>query len=175
MAMQDQDLTKIAEKIVKSSRYLQAMSHKNYIVKIPQISVNQTRIFRVKVLYDKRTFRDIEMAYEDTLEDLHLIIQKAFAFNHDHLYAFFLDKKRWSRVAEVDARESSTDPGVRKAHKVTISSLALQPKQKFLYLFDFGDEWLFEIEFRGTGVREKNKKYPRIIKINGESPSQYGD
>jgi hypothetical protein len=37
----------------------------------------------------------------------------------------------------------------------------------------FGDEWLFEVEFRGTGVMEKNEKYPRIIQVKGESPKQY--
>ncbi len=175
MAISDQNLAKIAEKILKGSKFLQASSYKDYIAKTPQFSENQTLVFRVKVFYDKRIYRDIELTPEDTLEDVHLIIQKAFDFGYDHLYAFFLDNKRWSRHAEVGAQESSPEQGTRKAHKVNLSHLILLPKQKFLYLFDFGDEWLFEVEFRGTCSREKGIKYPRIIKIQGNPPKQYGD
>src|SRR6267154_900821 len=93
MAMHDKDLAKIAEKIMRGSRYLQASTYQDFIAKAPQISGNHTMIFRVKVFHDKRTFRDIELACEGTLEDLHLMIQQAFDFDYDHLYAFFLDKK----------------------------------------------------------------------------------
>jgi hypothetical protein len=50
--------------------------------------------------------------------------------------------------------------------------LNLEPKQKFLDLFDYGDEWQFEVEFFNEGSSEK-AFYPRIIDSRGEAPRQY--
>jgi hypothetical protein len=55
---------------------------------------------------------------------------------------------------------------------VRIESLKFKPKQKFLYLFDYGDEWQFEVEFLKEGSSEK-ARYPRIIDSRGEAPQQY--
>jgi hypothetical protein len=52
--------------------------------------------------------------------------------------------------------------------------LNLKPKQRFLYLFDYGDEWQFEVEFIEEGTSE-GRHYPRIIDLKGESPQQYAD
>lgn len=60
------------------------------------------------------------------------------------------------------------------ATKVKIESLNLKPKQKFLYLFDYGDQWEFEVEYVKEGSPEKTI-YPRIIDSRGEAPQQYPD
>lgn len=60
------------------------------------------------------------------------------------------------------------------ATRVRIDSVNLKPKQKFLYLFDYGDEWHFEVEF----LKEESSEtafYPRIIDSRGEAPQQYPD
>jgi len=58
------------------------------------------------------------------------------------------------------------------AAEVMVQSLGLERKQRFLYLFDYGDEWLFEAEFVGEGVSEE-VVYPRIVSSRGDSPQQY--
>jgi hypothetical protein len=55
-----------------------------------------------------------------------------------------------------------------------IQSLNLRLKQRFLYLFDYGDEWQFEVEYIGEGTSEE-VRYPRIVDLRGESPQQYSD
>jgi len=42
------------------------------------------------------------------------------------------------------------------ATKVKIESLNLKPKQKFLYLFDYGDQWEFEVEYIKEGFPREN-------------------
>lgn len=53
--------------------------------------------------------------------------------------------------------------------------LGLALKQKFLYLFDYGDEWWHSIEVVGIDEHVPGKEYPRVIKSQGASPPQYPD
>ena len=44
-----------------------------------------------------------------------------------------------------------------------------------LFLFDYGDEWLFTVGLIGLGRREPKAAYPRVVKRVGEAPPQYPD
>ena len=47
-------------------------------------------------------------------------------------------------------------------------------RKKLYYLFDFGDNWTFEIrKKRGTREPENNIKYPLVVKAIGPNPQQY--
>ena len=48
-------------------------------------------------------------------------------------------------------------------------------KKEFLFLFDYGDEWLFTVGLIGLGRREPKATYPRVVKQVGEAPPQYPD
>lgn len=132
----------------------------------------KTYIFKVKLKYDKRTWRKIEILNSQTLDDLHMAIQEAFNFDADptHLYSFFMSGKAWDRHSEYCHPDADGHPATR----VKIESLNLKPKQKFLYLFDYGDEWEFEVEFLEEGTSEK-AVYPRIIDSRGKAPEQHPD
>ena len=153
----------------------------------------KTYIFKVKLKHDKRIWRKIEILGSQTLDDLHMAIQEAFDFDADHLYSFFMSGKAWDDSAfeyyhpEADGgplekrmrtmltqiRGSQPQPRL-PATSVRIESLNLKPKQKFLYLFDYGDEWHFEVELLKERHSEK-ALYPRIIDTRGEAPQQYPD
>ncbi|WP_420825513.1 IS1096 element passenger TnpR family protein [Thermanaerosceptrum fracticalcis] len=68
-------------------------------------------------------------------------MQEAFRFNDDHLFAFFMDGKPWSRNAYW-SKEDNHPPYVDNA---VIGQLGLVRGKSFLYLFDFGDEWKFDV------------------------------
>ena len=131
---------------------------------------NKTYIFKVKLKYDKRIWRKIETLSNQTLDDLHIEIINAFEFDFDHLYAFFMSNECWDESTEYS--DPKCDSG-ESADGITISELNLIPKQKFLYLYDFGDEWEFEVEFIGNGKKDEKIEYPRIIESKGKSPEQY--
>jgi len=132
----------------------------------------KTYVFKVKLEYDKRVWRRIEVLGSQTLDDLHMAIQDAYDFDADptHLYSFFMSGKAWDKHSEYCHPEADGPP----ATKVKIESLSLKPKQKFLYLFDYGDEWRFEVEFLKQGSSEK-AAYPHIIDSRGKAPEQYPD
>ncbi len=62
----------------------------------------------------------------------------------------------------------------RDVRKVTIDELNLRARKKFLYLFDYGDEWRFSVQVDKINKdAPEDVKYPRIVEQVGKPPPQY--
>ncbi len=122
-----------------------------------------------KVSLGKGIWRKIKLSFKHTLEDLHDSIQKAFDFDDDHLYSFFMDGKRYSRHA-FHSPMCNQGPYVNES---IIGELELFIKQKFLYFFDYGDSWEFEVQLLEIDEDEIPPRKPQIIETKGEAPAQY--
>ena len=121
-----------------------------------------------------------------TLDDLHEAIYDAFDRDDEHLYSFYFPKPgAKGRNRRRDAVEYShpcvaeeADPFGRtpgNAATTKLVALGLKPKQVFLYLFDFGDEWWHEITVEQIDAEPEKGKYPRVLEKHGDSPPQYPD
>lgn len=122
-----------------------------------------------KVMLNNKSWRTIQLSSKHTLLDLHNYIQRAFEFNDDHLYAFYMDKKKYSK----HCYNSPMDNQGPFVQETKIGTLKLYEGRTFLYLFDFGDEWEFDIEV--LEILEGNEDVPaKICEIKGEAPEQYG-
>ena len=129
--------------------------------------------FKVSLADRKDVWRTIDVRSDQTLEELHYAIQDAFGWDDDHLYAFFLSGKAWDASTEY-IRPEGRGPGERSA-RVRLDRLGLRPRKRFLYIFDFGDEWRHEIRVEKAGLRPDAGEYPRIVEEHGEAPPQYGN
>jgi hypothetical protein len=58
---------------------------------------------------------------------------------------------------------------------VQVGLLELKVGQKFLYLFDYGDNHEFDVTLLSIDPQAKKGKYPRVVGKQGESPPQYPD
>ena len=121
-------------------------------------------IFKVSL---NSTWRKIKISSSNTLEDLHLSIQDAFNFDNDHLYAFFTSGKAWQGDSYTHPYADGFD-----ASEKEIMNLGLRPGQIILYVFDFGDDWRFEVKYEKF-IEEPQLLNPQIIDRKGESPEQY--
>lgn len=111
----------------------------------------------------------IEMEDSSTLEDLHYVIQQAVEFDDDHLYEFYLATSERSRNRDVLASYEDAD-------EITLESIFPIPGgQKLYYLFDFGDDWLFQVSLtrKAPFSAKSGVKYPQLINEIGERPEQY--
>jgi hypothetical protein len=127
--------------------------------------------FKVKFRGDKRVYRTIALKSEQTLEDLHVAIQRAIKWDDDHLYAFFMNGQLY------DERYQFASPWDRDAaawtNEAVIGELGLTLKHKFLYFFDYGDSHEFEVEVVDIKARAERGKYPRVVDSQGQPPAQY--
>ena len=130
--------------------------------------VDGTYVFKVALA--KNLWRRIELSANHTLLDLHRAIQKAYNFDEDHLYSFFMDGKAWSHERFTSPYEEE-GPWV---DDVRIGELGLFIGQNILYLFDYGDEWHFRVELEEIRTEGLKPRKPKIIEKKGKAPEQYG-
>ncbi len=195
----------------------------------------KTYTFHVSLPGTGRTWRKIELRADQTLEDLHFAIQRAYKWSADHLYSFFMSGKAWDSSTEyalpegyapwgepLDDEEDEEDEEIEltpeereqalralfgggegmtveemQAHvdtfweeflaeeeasrpgdvrTTTLEELKLKPKQEFLYLFDYGDEWRFKVRVHAIDEdADPETGYPRLVESVGDAPSQYPD
>lgn len=122
--------------------------------------------------------RTIQIRGDQTLEDLHRTIFKAYDRFNEHLYEFMLSIGPDDRSAiyslpiylDFPELDEETNGDVRTT---TFDSLGLEVGRAFDYLFDFGDEWLHQIEVEAIEDYSGSGKYPKIAKKVGKSPPQY--
>ena len=60
----------------------------------------KTYTFHISLPGTGRTWRKIEMHEDQTLQELHMAIQRAFVLANNHLYSFFMNGKAWDRGSE---------------------------------------------------------------------------
>jgi len=131
-----------------------------------------TYTLRVKHRALPKVWRDIEIAEDQTLEDLHLIIQQAYDWSDDHLYSFFMSGEAWDQGSEIGSPWSESSG---HTHQVAIGDLSLKPRRSFLYLFDYGDNHEFDVQVLKVNPSSPQGNYPHIIARQGKAPPQYPD
>lgn len=128
--------------------------------------------FTITPVYFPKVHRRLRISGKQSLEQLHLLIQEAFSFDDDHLYTFFLDGRRWSETAIKDPRDDFSE-GPR-AHEFAIEDIPWNPQQPVLYLFDYGDEWLFSVKFESVDTEADEPDVAKVVAKVGKAPKQYG-
>lgn len=126
----------------------------------------KTFIFKVNSNYFKNYWCKLELLESQTLDDLHDTIQRVMEFDNyfeDHLYSFFMSGKEWDCDTEYCGPAEYQEYNETKKTTITLKELNLGYKQKFLYLYDYGDQLKYIITVIGVGIYDKKKKYPYHI------------
>lgn len=122
--------------------------------------------FVISVSLRTGCYRHIQISANATLYQLHQVILNAFDFDDDHQHAFFMDNRVWSPVDVYFSSKGKARDRLTK--KYTLQQIALKNGQKFKYLFDFGDEWVFQCKV--LRELEERTAVPRVIRSVGEGP-----
>ncbi|UCG48128.1 MAG: plasmid pRiA4b ORF-3 family protein [Phycisphaerales bacterium] len=131
---------------------------------------------------NKEVRRTIQIRGDQTLKKLHEAIFDAFDRDEEHMYEFQLSKrlhdpraKRYVLPMDIDDPFSGPDSRAESVTRTRIESMGLKLKQRFIYWFDFGDDWFHEINVVGIDDEIPKGRYPAITERVGESPPQYPD
>lgn len=129
---------------------------------------------------DKEVSRVIEIRGDQTLEQLHFAIFKAFDREEEHLYEFQFGKRPYNSAGpnygippESKSNNNKKKKGWGDAETIKLDDLELKPKRAFGYLFDFGDDWIHQVQVERVEQAIPTVTYPRVIKRVGQSPPQY--
>ena|SRR6266702_1059222 len=139
-----------------------------------------TFIFRAALQGSASIYRDIELAPSKSLYVLAETIVSSFNFDFDHAFGFYTGltpakiHKTFPKY-ELFADMGDADPQVLGVKKTRISQAFFEVGQTMLFLFDYGDDWLFRVTLRAVGKKSAKTRYPRVVATGGEAPVQYPD
>ncbi len=130
-----------------------------------------------KKLANKEISRVIEIRGDQTLEQLHHAIFKAYDRWDEHLYEFQFGKRPFDPDGPNYGVPSpqQTNQGDGDARTTKLEHLDLCPDRVFGYWFDFGDDWYHQVQVNRIEQAIPAVTYPRVIRRVGKSPPQYGD
>jgi len=116
-------------------------------------------------------YRHIQIDIGDTLYSLHRAIIRSFDFDDDHMHAFFMSNRAWDRESAFVCPQDDLDYALGHTDEVALSDFRFGKGSKFLYIFDFGDEWRFQIKV--LRAVPESTDWPIVLKSVGEI-KQYG-
>ncbi|MDZ7962376.1 MAG: plasmid pRiA4b ORF-3 family protein [Aulosira sp. DedQUE10] len=123
-------------------------------------------IFKVSV---SKSWRRIAIPAKRELSWLAGTILDAFDFDYDHLYEFSY-KDRFGRTCTIGHPYMESPPF---ADQVRIGDLPLEPGTSMTYLYDFGDNWKFDVQLEAINPPDNKIKKAKILEIHGDAPQQY--
>jgi hypothetical protein len=141
---------------------------------------NDTLIIRAALAGKASIYRDIEIEGSKSLYRLAEAIVSSFGFDFDHAFGFYSGLKpatmmRASPKYELFADMGDADPGVLSVKKTRVGQAFPAVGHAMVFLFDYGDEWLFRVKLEKTAKKIAKVRYPRIVATHGEAPEQYPD
>jgi len=116
-------------------------------------------------------WRRIAIRGDACLDELAATILSSVGFDSDHLYSFSY-KDRFGRTVEIDHPYLAGESDNALADDVKIGDLPLAEGMRIGFLFDFGDQWEFEIQTESVDAGPVSKK-PRVLERHGKAPKQY--
>ena len=124
--------------------------------------------------------RKIQIRGDHTLHHLHQAIFKAYDRWEEHLYEFNVgdsprDRSRLYPLGGGDGQLEGIEGSSGDPQKTTLDSLGLKNGQHFGYTFDFGEDWMHELEVSTIEEKPLRGRYPKIVDKVGASPPQYPD
>jgi hypothetical protein len=113
-------------------------------------------------------WRRIAIGATQSLDDLAAIILDAVGFDRDHLYRFSY-RNRFGFFQDINHPYLDERP---YTSEMLVGDVPLHVGQTMTYLFDFGDNWEFDVTLEQIDSGKTLEK-PRIVETHGTSPEQY--
>ncbi len=137
-------------------------------------------IYKFRATYedDNDLIRDIEIKSESTFLQLHNTLVQAFEFTNNELASFYVSDDTWRKGKEIsleDMSDEGDDPLTKAVlmRKSILADFIEDPHQKFIYVFDFMNQWAFMVELVKIGKEDAKVKYPVIVKKEGDIPKAF--
>lgn len=105
-------------------------------------------------------WRRIQVPGNSSLAQFHEIIQICMGWTNSHLHMFMIDQDTYCPPSDDDSY--LTTPPKDEA-KFTLHSLSKKMQSGFVYVYDFGDDWLHQVSIEKTIAHEEGASYPVLM------------
>ena len=134
-------------------------------------------IYKIRLTLDveEDVVRDIAIAGNATLEDLHNVITNAFGFSGTEMASFYLTNEDWEQGEEIPLFDMSDAGDATSMEKFLLDDVFGEDNDKLLYVYDFFSMWAFSVEV--TDLIEDNDliELPSLLFSTGIVPDKAPD
>ncbi len=129
----------------------------------------------LKNVINPTVWRRLLVSSESTFEEFHRIIQTAFGWENAHL--FFFASKGYSSspliemIYDDDFWGGMSNKESLDATSVLLSDIFIKAKQKYVYLYDSGDDWFHQLTLEKILPIEEGK-LPILLAGEGTCPPE---
>ena len=103
---------------------------------------------------------------EFELDFVHAVFQYAMGWTFSHFHNFYIDGQYYG------AGSQGEELGFLNEQEYQLQDLVTKRKQKFLYEYDFGDDWEHEVVLEKILPRKPNAFYPACMAGAGACPPE---
>jgi hypothetical protein len=133
-------------------------------------------MYKFRVILDVKdtdVIREIAIAKDFTLEDLHLTILNAFGFEPVEMASFYYTDDDWKQEDEIPLFNMNEQiGGFTQMKDYKLDFIFNEKNKRMLYVYDFFILWTFFVEFIGEYNITENKEIPLLLFSLGEVPDQ---
>ena len=130
------------------------------------------RIARLRIEFqdlEADIWRRIDMPLSATLEALHEAIQISMGWTFSHLWEFEIGDRRYGDRSFVD---SDDEPDLYKAKGTRLGTVVARGADRFVYTYDFGDDWHHDVIVEEVRDGDPEKEYPAFVEGAGCCPPE---
>lgn len=91
-------------------------------------------------LADPKVWRQVQVPAQFSFYKLHGVIQAAFGWEHAHLFQF--SSEGWGSKPEISLPYPDAGEDIVDAKKIKLKEVFKEEGQTYVYIYDFGDDWL---------------------------------
>lgn len=118
-------------------------------------NIYQIRVWLRKI--SPMIWRRLLIRGDSTIADLHYTLQIAMGWSDYHLHRFYIHGKEYG-ISRICGVCFSDDP-----EEVKLDQFCFRPKEKFIYEYDFTDQWIHEIRVEELVPFDRKRTYPVCI------------
>ena len=119
------------------------------------------RIFKIKITLTgvkPPVWRRVLVPSDETLDDLHRIVQISMGWGFSHLHEFKVGDRIYG-----EPNRAYQDVKVLPDWNIKLSTIFRRGIRDFTYLYDFGDYWMHKIAIENVQPFDHNESYPLLV------------
>ena len=132
----------------------------------PDRAIRRPKVIQLKITLvgsKPPIWRSFQVRDSLNLGELHRVVQIAMGWNDTHLHLFQVGDRSFSLFSDTD----DAPPEEEDSRTVSLRQLGLVRKgRKFTYTYDFGDDWVHQIEVESQRPEQPDAFYP--VCVSGE-------
>ncbi len=132
-------------------------------------------MYKFRIILDTKedVIREIAIARDFTLEDLHQTIVNSFGFDGLEMASFYHTDKEWLQGDEIPLFNMSDQiGGLSQMQDYKLNVIFNAQNNTMIYVYDFLNLWTFFVEFISEYTKTNDKSVPLLLFSLGDLPKE---